>query len=292
MISNTVLIVPVHNRGQTTRSFLLCIEPLITKGVSVVVFDDGSTDNTQLILASFSDNLDILRGDGTHYWGGSINKCLDYVNHKYPKTESLILCNDDVFIPDSTIARIYKILDDGDNISSIICAYSIDSESKRVTHSGSRRTHFGALNEKPGLGLSICDLQSSVKEKEPINFVPGRLTIIKNFQKVRNLRIPEKVCHYGADTIYFAKIAQKGFCCYLDRNMMVYLETKMTGLNSDSVKLTLTERFRSLNSIKSSNNLWTRVLVGWYVGEDWLDRISLITSGVLKALITALLVFR
>jgi GT2 family glycosyltransferase len=104
---DTVIIIPVHNRRATT---VRCLSRLRDQGVlnwaSVVVVDDGSTDGTiAAIQEGFSDNPPaVLRGDGTLWWAGGINRGLEYAFEK--GFDYVIWLNDDCLPVDDALLKL------------------------------------------------------------------------------------------------------------------------------------------------------------------------------------------
>ena len=72
-MSNHAIIIPVHNRRDTT---LACLRHLLATGdlarCSVIVVDDGSNDGTSEVVGAEFPEVEILRGDGQLWWTGAI----------------------------------------------------------------------------------------------------------------------------------------------------------------------------------------------------------------------------
>ena len=71
------IIIPVHNRVNYT---LKCLNSLVNQTYtifSIILIDDGSTDNTSSIVSNKFPNVKILKGDGHLWWSGSVNLVLD-----------------------------------------------------------------------------------------------------------------------------------------------------------------------------------------------------------------------
>ncbi|MCW5626437.1 MAG: glycosyltransferase family 2 protein, partial [Burkholderiales bacterium] len=95
------VLVPVFNRLAHTKNVLDALRrQTIVDQLRIVVIDDGSTDGTAEFLDAQPD-LVVLRGDGSFWWGGAIDKGLEYVRDQQPTHEDyvLFLNNDTWFEP-------------------------------------------------------------------------------------------------------------------------------------------------------------------------------------------------
>lgn len=72
-MSRATILIPVNNRRELT---LGCLRTLQANGdlatCDVIVIDDGSTDDTDTLVAAEFPAIELLRGDGTLFWTGAI----------------------------------------------------------------------------------------------------------------------------------------------------------------------------------------------------------------------------
>lgn len=91
-------ITTVHNRSDSTRR---CLNQLIELFCSlnldyqILVVDDGSTDNTALMLATEFEDVIHVKGAGNLFWAGGMRKGFEYVSSKLTSNDYLIAFNDD-----------------------------------------------------------------------------------------------------------------------------------------------------------------------------------------------------
>ena len=109
MSTNVTVIVPTFNRAQYLPA---CIESLIAqtnRAERIIVVDDGSTDETQAVLAGYGDRIEVVRQEN----GGkssALNRALPLVDSAYV----WIFDDDDVACPDA-IGHHLKALNGGEN---------------------------------------------------------------------------------------------------------------------------------------------------------------------------------
>lgn len=80
-MSKRTVIIPVHNRRETT---LACLRHLLATGdlgrCHVIVVDDGSSDGTSAAVRAEFPQVEILRGDGNLWWTGAIALGMHHAN--------------------------------------------------------------------------------------------------------------------------------------------------------------------------------------------------------------------
>ena len=96
------IIMPVHNRKEVTRTFILCLLEQTYKNYHLVLVDDGSTDGTADMVKSYLPESTILTGKGDWWWGGSLEQGYQWVKaHVVTRGDVVLIANDDVeFGPD------------------------------------------------------------------------------------------------------------------------------------------------------------------------------------------------
>jgi glycosyltransferase involved in cell wall biosynthesis len=87
------IVIPVHNRRETTRSCLTTLQQQTLKGFRVIIADDGSTDGTEEMIRSEFPYVELVSGDGNLWWSGSMN--LGVRKAKDLGCEYVISLNDD-----------------------------------------------------------------------------------------------------------------------------------------------------------------------------------------------------
>ena len=103
------VLIPVFNRLHHTQRVIEALRGQALAGtLCIVVINDGSSDGTAEYLQLQNDVVE-LRGAGNLWWGGAIQKGLDYVTaHRKDEDYVLLLNNDTWFAPNSveTLIRV------------------------------------------------------------------------------------------------------------------------------------------------------------------------------------------
>ena len=93
------VLLPVHNRRDTTSKFLDCLAKQTYPRIHLILLDDGSTDDTSSIARSCFPQLTVLRGDGNWWWAGSLQHGHEWLrkNARAPSDIVLIINDDTTF---------------------------------------------------------------------------------------------------------------------------------------------------------------------------------------------------
>ncbi len=100
-----VIVIPVHNRRETTlRCLRLLREHEVLGWAAVVVVDDGSTDGTAAAVRAEFAAVEIISGTGDWWWGGAIRRGTERALAQ--GAERIYWLNDDCRPPDGALAAL------------------------------------------------------------------------------------------------------------------------------------------------------------------------------------------
>jgi len=246
------IIIPVHNRLNTTLSCLGQLQNIQTTGfkVETIIIDDGSTDGTPDAVKENYPNTEILKGDGNLWWAGGVNKGFDYALEK--GFDFVYLINDDIQLFPDTLQILYDTLKIHKNsvCSSIslikkdyvyYAGYKIVGPFKRT-----RSLVNGALSDSFKGRILKADTLSTKSVLIPTE-------IIKKGGCLDSKNLP----HNYSDWDYFIRLKQKGYSLLV--NMDSRIETGLSDSNFHHLILEKNRRqiIKTFFDIKYANHLKT-----------------------------------
>src|SRR3990167_3620609 len=72
--SLVVVVTPVHNGLEHTKSFLPSLAKQTHPNLKVILIDDGSTDGSATWIKDHHKDVEVLAGDGSLWWAGATNQ--------------------------------------------------------------------------------------------------------------------------------------------------------------------------------------------------------------------------
>lgn len=105
--ANVQIVIPVHNRRETTRICLLRLAELgVPDWAGVIVVDDGSTDGTAEMILRDHPWVHLLPADGTLWWTGAIRLGMETAIQQ--GAECIVWLNDDTLPDPHTLERLVE----------------------------------------------------------------------------------------------------------------------------------------------------------------------------------------
>jgi GT2 family glycosyltransferase len=241
-MSNSVFIlIPAHNRRETTLHSLRCLYQDITiqnwSNLHVVIIDDGSTDGTTAALSAEFPNVTVLQGDGSLWWTGAIQKGMQYAYNQ--GAEVVFWLNDDCIPSPGSLIKMYEASVQQNN--AIIGAACYIAETGALKPTGAQgRTQIAA---KLGEMLSVDEMSGHCV------CIPRLVVDAIDFPDRH--RFP----HYHGDSSYILRAIRFGFLAYILGDAKVthsgVIKAKLEDF-ADFEKLSLVQSFKQIFCHKKS----------------------------------------
>ncbi len=96
MTSEVYILLPVHNRRETTRRFVTCLVAQTYNNYHLVLIDDGSLDGTAQMVQEQIRSLTVIQGAGKWWWAGSLQQGYEWLrNQRLNPMDIVLIMNDD-----------------------------------------------------------------------------------------------------------------------------------------------------------------------------------------------------
>ncbi len=217
---NAAIIIPVHNRRETTLRCLRNLGPAdLVPEFGIIVVDDGSTDGTGEAIAAEFPNVTVATGDGELYWTGAM--VVGMKRALEAGASYLFWLNDDCLPERGALDRMLQFLRANPKT---VCGAScfVDNLDQPVETAFHRRTRVKATDgviEVEGLSGYCVGMPATLCEEI-------------------GLPNAERLPHYAADSIYTLLAHRRGF-------RIVLLADARVKLLDEKVVPTLGERARA-----------------------------------------------
>lgn len=256
------ILVPIHNRKETTLKFIKSFSKQTYKDYQVVIVDDGSTDGSSEAIKTIFPNVIILKGDGNLWWTGSMNKGLKYILSIAKNTDYLLAINDDVTVKDNYIEKLISASKKNDN--SIVGSLYVDSLKRGITYDSGVKIdwkHY-IYNQIP------YDQNRKIVGNIDTLATRGALIPIDTIIKVGIFE--KKLRHYGADYEYFFRAKKLGFQLYMSYEAVVYGEEDAAIIGKQSSRIqSISSVWKKNFSIKSPTNIYNHLFIIWNYCPSW-----------------------
>jgi GT2 family glycosyltransferase len=240
-VSETIFILlPVHNRRETTRRFINCLKKQTYHKYHLLLIDDGSTDGTEEMVRNEIEASTVIKGQGNWWWAGSLQQGYVWLKtHKPPSTDIVLMINDDtVFGPDFLEKAVFVLRK---RPKTFLLTRCYSQQSGQLIDDGVHVDWKRFSFERP----------STLK---PINCLStrGLFFRVEDLLTVGGLR-PGLLPHYGSDYEFTIRAHRKGMDLATDPSLELRLDETATGYHQVDDRSIL-NALKAVFSRKSSIN--------------------------------------
>jgi len=219
------VLLPVHNRRAITEEFIKCLRQQTYEPVQLVLIDDGSTDGTSEMVSGYLPGATVLKGDGSWWWGGSLQRGMEFLRKTAGRDDIVLIINDDTrfeadFIEKGVAALLARP-------RSILLAQLYDAKSRKFlecgVHCDWRRLAFRAIGNS---------------ERPNCFSTRGLFMRFEDMCQIGGFH-PILLPHYGSDYEYTTRARRKGFVLATCREVKLlgYEDATTTGVRDVALPL-------------------------------------------------------
>jgi GT2 family glycosyltransferase len=218
MIDTVYVLLPVHNRRETTLRFIGCLRAQTYPRVRLLVIDDGSTDGTAEAVLKAYPEADVIRGSGAWWWAGCLQHGLDWLAARRVTDSDIVLIAND----DTTFGRDYI-----ERAVAFLAAHT-----RCLLLSRSRDAVTGEVRET-GVHADFLRFRFPVaRRSEEINCLSSRGLFMRwaDAREIGGFH-PRMLPHYWSDLEYTLRARRHGFTCATDASVLLDADAKATGFH-------------------------------------------------------------
>ncbi|HMV46842.1 MAG TPA: glycosyltransferase [Blastocatellia bacterium] len=212
------ILLPVHNRRETTRRFLECLRAQTFQDYHLLLIDDGSTDGTAEMAREFISTLTVLGGSGDWWWAGSLQQGIEWLKQRNAVSESFVLMiNDDVTFEPQFLERAVALLQSAPR--TLLLAQAVSKQTGRPLVSGVEAD------------LKHWRFQPS-QAANKINCLTTNGLFLRwaDLQQIGGFH-PRWLPHYNADYEFTLRAYRKGFRLHVSPELQLVWDEKTTGFH-------------------------------------------------------------
>lgn len=234
------IVIPVYGRLEYTKRFLSSTNDAFPEEYDVVfIIVDDSPENEHGSL--LSTNINIVKGTGDLYWGGGINRGVEFLERNYPPVESdlVAFANNDVTLTKDLIANLLV---------------SVAGKERWLIHPMLRDQDENYLSPGSQLKLWLPFITRRILSVGEglvrADFLSARFMLMNRSVLHELGGVTPTLPHYGGDNEFSYRAKKLGIGVFVDTDHVISVDERATGLKVSSVR-SFGNFIRSFYSIKS-----------------------------------------
>ena len=248
------IVFPIFNGLEFTQKCLKSLFKDIDLGIqdikfSVVVVDDGSTDNSSAWIKINFPQVHLLKGDGNLWWSGGINMGIKYAIEEL-NSDYIIWWNNDIISDKMYFHNLIRILEDNSSNKIIGSKIYLINQKNIIWSMG------GMFDPKTGrksvVGCEMPDGDDFQNEIE-VDWLPGMGTVThQSVYKKIGMLDDKNFPQYHGDSDFTFRAKQNGYKIVVNPELKIYNDNSHSGVvHQESFKGLV----NSLFSTQSNYNL-------------------------------------
>lgn len=234
------IILPVHNRLNTTKKFIECLTEQTYNNFQLILVDDGSKDGTAEYVKRQVGDVIVLSGNGNLWWAGALHKAYKHLKVIDAKKDDLVwITNDDVLFEPQYFEKLIK-------------DKALSSKNLVVSPGKSLSSDFielGFLIDWPSLKVS----KLTSKQIPDAITTRGLYMYYSTYLSVGPMH-PKLLPHYLSDLEYTMRAKRFGYNLVISNSTLIRVDRLSTGIHEDKSKNLKEFIFNQLVSKKTAFN--------------------------------------
>lgn len=217
MTETIYILLPVHNRREITRRFIVCLKAQTYLNYHLILIDDGSTDGTAEMVGEMIPLPTILRGKGDWWWAGSLQRGYEWLksNSEVSPQDCVLIINDDTEFASDFLKKGLDIL--LKHKRTLVLAQSYDRKTLQLIDAG-RHADWRRLRFDPAMSVDEINCLST----------RGLFLRVSDFMETGGF-YPRILPHYLSDYEFTIRAHKKGLKLISDPVLKIWLDSEATG---------------------------------------------------------------
>ena len=216
-MDNIYILLPVHNRIETTRKFIECLTRQTYKNYHLVLIDDGSTDGTAEMVQMQISSVTIIKGKGNWWWAGSLQQGYDWLqSNSLSLSDVVLIINDDTEFDSNFLELGISLLQD----RSLLLAECHDKYTDEFIDAG--------------VFIDWAKLIIVSSDKPNCLSTRGLFLRVGDMFKIGGFH-PKLLPHYGSDYEYTMRAHRLGMKLQIHPTLKLWVDEKTTGYHNFSI---------------------------------------------------------
>lgn len=212
------ILLPVYNRKDITLSFIQQLKNQTYTTTKLLVIDDGSTDGTADEVQQKFPEVEILRGAGNWWWGGSLHQGYKWLKRNAKQNSVVLILNDDCFIKPDFISTGINLLNQ--NTKSLILPFAYDKTTNNFVDAG---VHFDFKQNQFNVTVNNSEINCLSTR--------GLFLRVEDFFSIGGF-YPFLLPHYLSDYEFTIRAFHKGFKLRSFESLKLWFNTESTGIEA------------------------------------------------------------